>query len=200
MSSKLTVEYRVYDFLRFRNANIVYDYVEFDIINYKRERVLSFSAFMDELLSCDERNDACERYCGCSSCKDLQEQEISMVVGYSDMYESWEVDSTTVVSPRIFKFTGKKDVSYQHRPSGYNKLSNFLSKDELQSVFEAINEIMRRHREFLSSNPYLAIPASTTLDSLYNKVMEKRLGINLDLNVSRYVAKDDMRGSIYVVQ
>lgn len=196
----LNIESRIYDITRLEGQDIFYDYAEFDIINKDRRRVLSFSIFLDELATVSERKGACPIYCGCAACYELKNLEAMYLLSYGADYPEWNVDLKSVLSPRAFKFTERSQVSFNKRPESYNKPSVFVNKTELSYIFQTINDILKIHRSVTSSLPYVAFPANTLVDSIYKKVLDKRLPVNLSFNVVRLEKSSNSGNSIYVVQ
>lgn len=198
----MSVEFRVYDIERYQGNDCFYDYVEFDVINHKRKRVLGFSVFLDELVHLSERASQCIDKCGCEGCKELHELECAFIESIGSGYTPWPVVSGNVLSPRLFKFTEKQQITYDKRPSSYHRPSHFISRAELVAIFGALQEALKRHHEFVGTSPYIATPYDERVDSMYQKVLDQKLDVDLQFSVTRSTIDSRVPNKevIYVLQ
>ncbi|MGI9852847.1 hypothetical protein [Vibrio parahaemolyticus] len=198
----MSVEFRVYDIERYQGKDHYYDYVEFDVINHKRKRVLSFSIFLDELVHISERLCMCVNKCGCQGCGELHDLECAYIDSLGTGYTPWPVVLSNVLSPRLFKFTEKKQVTYDKRPSTYERPSKFISRAELVAIFGALQEALKRHNQRVGTSPYIATPYDERVDSMYQKVLDQKLDVDLQFSVTRSTidSRTPSNEVIYVLQ
>lgn len=180
------VEYKVYELIKIKGKDHYYDYIEFEIINNKRKRSLLFSVFLDEIAHISERITECLSKCGCKSCQSLHELECDYVQSYGAQHSPWTINSNDILSPRILKFTEKKQVSaVTNRPVEYVRPSHFISRLELETIFLALQEALKVHHSIVGSKPYLAVPHNKRVDSMYQKVLSQELPVTLQFSVTR---------------
>ncbi|MCG0029648.1 hypothetical protein KUA17_15230 [Vibrio parahaemolyticus] len=199
----MSVEFRVYDLERFKGSDHFYDYIEFDVINYDRERVLNFSIFLDELPTLSERKCSCLDKCGCTGCEELRELERMYVDAIGSEFNPWPVTLEQILSPRYFKFTEKKQTVFKRNPSSYDRPSQYISRSELAAIFSALQEALKRHHGCVKTVPYLAIPYNDRVDSMYQKVLNQKIDVALQFRVTRSTMveqESSKKEVIYVLQ
>lgn len=197
----MDVSFRVYDIVNVKGKDFDYDYVTFDVINYTRERVLSFSLFLDEIVHISEKTTLCSERCSCEGCSALTALEVAYVENIGSSYDPWPIDLSTIFSPRAFKFTETSQVNHDRKMS-YKRPSAFINKQELIAIFQALQEALKRHHQTYGSKPYLAQPINERVDSMYQKVLTQNLVVGLQFDITRTTMVNDNKTSeaIYVVQ
>lgn len=200
-----TVKYAIYDIIREVNPSEnepFYEWVEFEIINYTKNRTHKFWAFLDELAPRNfSDGHRCFPLCNCNQCNELRNEESNLFQQFKNTYNfDWpEFNIAKLITPRGIKFTPESQVSNK-RPKTFDREYR-MNKQEIIYVIKAINEIILRHRTKVGSFPYIALPVSEKLDSLYKKAVNNKLGVDLHYSVSRVTIKQDGQecGAAYVI-
>ncbi|WP_188864030.1 hypothetical protein, partial [Aliivibrio fischeri] len=167
-----------------------------------KKRTHKFWAFLDELVPnhvCNRQR--CYPVCGCLDCNTLKSEEVLKLEELQNTYDhGWPVfDWGQFNMPRGIKFTPESQV-LNKRPQTYDREKR-LNKQEIINVIGAVNEIIKRHRSEIGAFPYIALPISENVDSIYKKAMNGNLGINLHFPVSRVTLRyeDKECGAAYVI-
>ncbi|HCK0618577.1 hypothetical protein CGI93_23470 [Vibrio parahaemolyticus] len=179
------------------------EWVEFEIINKTKRRTHRYWAFLDELVSQNVcQGSRCFPACDCDPCEQLKGFELDKFSELKDTYHTgWPVvvNTDSFVMPRGIKFTPDSQVS-DKRPKTFEREKR-LNRQEIISVIGAINEIVKRHRAQIGSYPYIALPVSQNVDSIYKKATDNTLGVDLHFPVSRVTIEEDGQeyGAAYVI-
>ncbi|HIF9407042.1 TPA: hypothetical protein ACX6RQ_002981 [Photobacterium damselae] len=199
------VVFAVYDIVRENQPAIgepFGEWVEFEIINKTKRRTHRYWAFLDELVNQNVcQGNRCFPACACVPCEELKGFELEKLSELRDTYHTgWPViNDEGIVMPRGIKFTPDSQVLGK-RPKTFEREKR-LNRQEIINVIGAINEIVRRHREQVGSYPYIALPVSQNVDSIYKKAADNTLGVDLHFPVSRVTIEDDGQeyGAAYVI-